>query len=169
MRTAWPEPVERVAAFLREAAAEARLEEFPEGTPTAEDAARAVGCRLAQIVKSVVLAAGDLYVVALVPGHRRADPAKVARVVGAARVRVARADEVEAATGYAPGAVAPFALPHVARVLVERTLLAERVVWVGAGSPRHLAAFAPAELARVARAEPADVVLYDDPASDRGS
>src|SRR5262249_22140754 len=45
----WPEPVERVARFLREAGAEARVEEFPAGTPTAEDAARAVGCELAQI------------------------------------------------------------------------------------------------------------------------
>jgi prolyl-tRNA editing enzyme YbaK/EbsC (Cys-tRNA(Pro) deacylase) len=169
VRTAWPEPVERVAAFLREAAAEARIEEFPDGTPTAEDAARAAGCRLGQIVKSLVLVAGDRFVVALVPGNRRGDPAKVARAVGAPRARVARAGEVEAATGYAPGAVAPFALPHVDRVLIERTLLAEPLVWVGAGSPRHLAALAPVELVRVSRAEPADVVHYDEAATDRGS
>jgi prolyl-tRNA editing enzyme YbaK/EbsC (Cys-tRNA(Pro) deacylase) len=166
---AWPESVERVAAFLRDAGAEARLEEFPEGTPTAEDAARAAGCRLGQIVKSLVLVAGDRFVVALVPGNRRGDPEKVARLLGERGARVARANEVERATGYAPGAVAPFALPQVDRVLLERTLLAEPVVWVGAGSPNHLAALAPAELARVARAEPADVVHYDEPATDRGS
>ena len=47
---AWPEPVERVAAVLREHAVDARLEEFPDGSPTAEAAARAVGCKLAEIV-----------------------------------------------------------------------------------------------------------------------
>jgi len=39
----WPEPVERVARTLREAGAESRVEEFPEGTPNAEAAARAIG------------------------------------------------------------------------------------------------------------------------------
>ena len=52
---AWPEPVERVSSFLRESGAEARIQEFPEGTPTAQDAAAAVGCDLDQIVKSLVL------------------------------------------------------------------------------------------------------------------
>ncbi len=40
----WPEPVERVAAVVRARGIDARLEEFPEGTPTAAAAARAVGC-----------------------------------------------------------------------------------------------------------------------------
>ena len=46
MVTAWPEPVERVSNFLRDAGAEARIEEFADGTPTAADAAAAVGCGL---------------------------------------------------------------------------------------------------------------------------
>src|SRR5215208_812194 len=50
----WPEPVQRVSTFLQAAAVEARVEEFPEGTPTAEAAARAVGCEISQIVKSLV-------------------------------------------------------------------------------------------------------------------
>ena len=39
----WPEAVQRVAAVLREARVEARVEEFGEGTPTAADAAAATG------------------------------------------------------------------------------------------------------------------------------
>jgi hypothetical protein len=49
-KRAWPEEVERVAAYLRESRAESRIEEFSDGTPTAEDAAKAVGCDLAQFV-----------------------------------------------------------------------------------------------------------------------
>ncbi len=55
MVTALPEPVERVSSFLRQAGAEARIEEFDEGTPTAADAAAAAGCGLDQIVKTLVL------------------------------------------------------------------------------------------------------------------
>jgi prolyl-tRNA editing enzyme YbaK/EbsC (Cys-tRNA(Pro) deacylase) len=154
----WPESVERVAAHLREAGAEARLEEFTAGTPTAADAARAVGCEQAQIVKSLVFVCDDRFVLALVPGDRRADPEKVARGAAAGSARVARPEEVETATGVGPGAVAPFPAPRIERVLIDPALLAHDVVWFGAGSPNHVAALAPSELARVARATPADLV-----------
>jgi Cys-tRNA(Pro) deacylase len=169
--TGWPETVERVAEFLRSSGAEARLEEFDEGTPTAEDAARAAGCTADQIVKTVVLVADGNAVVALVPGDRRADTKKIAHAVGAGKARIASAEEVEQSTGFAPGAVAPFPLPQVQRVVAERTLLTHDVVWVGAGSSRHMAAVSPRELLRLARAEPMDVVqetAYDSPPPDPG-
>ena len=162
MVAAWPEPVERVSSFLRDAGADARIEEFSEGTPTAADAAAAVGCRLDQIVKSLVLVCDGRPVVALVPGDRRGDIAKVARAAGTETARVAKAEEVEQATGFAPGAVAPFPLPGVTTVLMERTLLRHPLVWAGAGSPQHMVGLAPLELARLARARPLDVVKdYD--------
>ena len=68
----WPEPVERVAAYLREAGAEARLEELESGTATAEDAAARRRLPLGQIVKSIVVVCDGRPVVALVPGDRRA-------------------------------------------------------------------------------------------------
>jgi prolyl-tRNA editing enzyme YbaK/EbsC (Cys-tRNA(Pro) deacylase) len=160
----WPEPVERVSSFLRDSGAEARIQEFPDGTPTAADAAAAVGCGLDQIVKSLVLVCGDKPVVALVPGDRRGDPVKVARAVGAESARVATAKEVEATTGFAPGAVAPFPLPKIETVLMERSLLRHPLVWAGAGSSRHMVGIAPVELGRLARAKPMDVVT--DPTYD---
>src|SRR4026207_1366600 len=75
----WPEAVERVSSYLREARAEVRIEEFPEGTPTAKDAARAAGCELGQIVKSLVFDCDGRSVVALIPGDRRADSDQIAR------------------------------------------------------------------------------------------
>ena len=158
MVAAWPEPVTRVSSFLRESGAEARIHEFPEGTPTAADAAAAAGCGLDQIVKSLVFVCDDRPVVALVPGDRRADSAKVAEAVGASSARIATADEVEAVTGFAPGAVAPFPLPRVSAVLMERELLRHPIVWAGAGSSRHILGMSPSELGRLAQAKPLDVV-----------
>jgi len=155
---AWPEPVGRVSSFLREAGAEARIEEFPEGTPTAADAAAAVGCGLDQIVKSLVLLCDERPLVALVPGDRRGDLAKVARVAGADRARVATAAEVTEITGFEPGAVAPFPLASVDVVLIDRSLLRHRLVWVGGGSPRHMVGLPPGELVRLAKARPVDAV-----------
>ena len=154
---AWPEPVERVSAALREAGAEARIEEFSDGTPTAQDAAAAVGCELRRIVKSLVFDCDGSPVLVLVPGDRRADPAKVAAATGAARARVAGAVQVEEATGYAPGAVAPFRLREIERVLIDRSFVGEGLLWVGAGTTRHLAGLPAAELVRASRAELADV------------
>jgi Cys-tRNA(Pro) deacylase len=158
MEARWPEPVERVASFLREAGVEARIEEFRAGTPTAEDAARAVGCKLAQIVKSLVLDCDGSPVVVLVPGDRRADARKVAQAAGARRAKVAGPDEVRTATGFEPGAVAPFPLPRVSRVFVDRQILVHDRVWIGAGSPNHLATLTPADLVRLAKAQPMDAV-----------
>jgi prolyl-tRNA editing enzyme YbaK/EbsC (Cys-tRNA(Pro) deacylase) len=158
-----------VSSFLRDAGADARIEEFSSGTPTALEAAAAVGCELDQIVKSLVLVCDGKAVVALVPGDRRGDPAKVARAAGTENARIAKADEVEQATGFAPGAVAPFPLPGVETVLMERTLLKHPLVWAGAGSPRHLVGLPPGDLGRLARARPLDIVTDYDLAGEKES
>ena len=122
------------------------------------DAAKALGVDPGQIVKTLVFVCDDRPVVALVPGDRRADAVKVAAAVGAPSARVATRDEVLAATGFPPGAVAPFPLPGVETVLLERTLLAQDNVWVGAGSERHLARLSAPELLRLSRARQMDAV-----------
>jgi prolyl-tRNA editing enzyme YbaK/EbsC (Cys-tRNA(Pro) deacylase) len=155
--TAWPEPVERVANVLRERGVQARLEEFEDGTGSARDAARAVGCELEQIVKSLVFICDGAAVLALLPGDRRADAAKGAAATGAFGARVARPEEVVAATGFEPGAVAPFPAPHVVGTFIDEALLTHEVVWCGAGSDRHIMGLSPLEVARVTQAIAADL------------
>jgi prolyl-tRNA editing enzyme YbaK/EbsC (Cys-tRNA(Pro) deacylase) len=145
----WPEPVERVAEVLRAAAVDARIEEFGEGTPTARDAARAVGCELEQIVKSVVLVCDGAYVLALVPGDRRADDDAVRGAVGAQEVRVAKAAEVLHATGFEPGGVAPFPQRAITLTLMDSSFFVHEEVWIGAGTDAHMAALSPQELLRL--------------------
>ncbi|MFL5962615.1 MAG: aminoacyl-tRNA deacylase [Gaiellaceae bacterium] len=144
--TAWPEPVERVAAVLRAAAVDARIEELTEGAPTAREAARAIGCELGQIVKSVVLVCDGAYVLALVPGDRRADEDAVRAAIGAQQVRVARPDEVVHATGFEPGAVAPFPQRAIVQTLIDPSFFGYEEIWIGAGTSSHMASLRPAEL-----------------------
>ena len=153
----WPEPVARVAEVLQRAGIDARVEEFPEGTPTAGAAAKAVGSSRAQIVKSLVFICDGRPTLALVPGDRRADENKVAAAAGARSARVARSDEVVAATGFEPGGVAPFPAPGIAQVLMAGELLAHDRVWIGAGSERHMAGLSPVDLAQLTQARTAEL------------
>jgi Cys-tRNA(Pro) deacylase len=154
----WPEPVQRVSAYLRAAAVDATVQEFPDGTPTAQAAAEAVGCEPERIVKSLVFVCDGRYVLALVPGDRRGDEGKVAAAAGAEHARIAQADEVVHATGFEPGAVAPFPLRAIASTFIDRLLLQHSRVWIGAGSSSHMASLSPADLQRLSGARAADLV-----------
>ena len=56
-------------------------------------------------------------------------------------------------------AVAPFPLPKVDAVFMDKTLYRHGLVWAGAGSSRHILGINPTELGRLARARPMDVVV----------
>ena len=55
--------------------------------------------------------------------------------------------------------LAPFPRRDVIAALIERTLLQHAAVWIGAGSPAHMAMLAPSDLQRLAGARTADVVV----------
>jgi prolyl-tRNA editing enzyme YbaK/EbsC (Cys-tRNA(Pro) deacylase) len=130
---------------------------FPAGTRTAQDAARAIGVEVAQIVKSLVFTAGDVVIV-LCSGATRVDEARLAALLGAA-VRRATADEAKNATGFAIGGVPPFAHARSTRVICDRGLLAFDVVWAACGSPDAVFPIAPADLVRLSDARVADIAV----------
>jgi prolyl-tRNA editing enzyme YbaK/EbsC (Cys-tRNA(Pro) deacylase) len=149
----------RVAAAAAEQGLDVEIRVFPEGTRTAADAAAAVGCDVAQIVKSLVFVVDDEPVVALVGGADRLDEDRLAGAVGAppGSTRRATADEVRAATGFAVGGVPPFGHATALRCVVDDAQLAHDVVWAAAGTPMHVFASAPAALVQAAGAEVAVV------------
>jgi len=140
--------VDRVVAAGRDAGLELAVERFPAGTRTAADAARAVGCEVAQIVKSLVFVAGDDPVVALVSGSNRVDLDRLATALGAPGARRANGDEAREATGFAIGGVPPFGHGRPLTVVVDRDLMAHEVVWAAAGLPDAVFAIAPDDLLR---------------------
>jgi prolyl-tRNA editing enzyme YbaK/EbsC (Cys-tRNA(Pro) deacylase) len=144
---------ERVAAAAAARGLDIEVRAFPEGTRTAEDAAAAIGCHVAQIVKSLVFLVDDQPVVALVGGADRLDEDRLAAAAGGGQVRRADADAVRAATGYAVGGVPPFGHATELRCFVDDALLAHDVVWAAAGTPRHVFAAEPAALVAAAGAE----------------
>lgn len=148
--------LERFTGSARDVGIDLRVHRFPEGTKTASDAARAIGCDVAQIVKSLVFVADDRPVIALTSGANRVDPAKLAAAAGAAFARRASPEEARAATGFAVGGTPPFGHPEPVRAYLDPDLLTFEEVWAAAGTPDSVFPLSPSELRRVARAEPAD-------------
>jgi len=144
--------VSGAADRFAEAAARAGLRvdvhHFPEGTRTAEDAARAIGCDVAQIVKSLVFVADDEPVLALTSGRNRVDVERLASLCGASGVHKATADEVRAVTGYAIGGTPPFGHARALRSFVDEDLMGFDVVWAAAGTPDGVFPLSPEDLAR---------------------
>lgn len=125
-------------------------------TRTAEDAARACGCAVGQIVKSLIFRGRDsgALVLLLVAGDNRVDAGLAARAAGEPLDR-ADAGEVRARTGFAIGGVAPIGHLEAPRILMDRDLLAHDIVWAAAGAPDAVFSVAPADLARATAAETA--------------
>jgi prolyl-tRNA editing enzyme YbaK/EbsC (Cys-tRNA(Pro) deacylase) len=132
----WPEAVERIAEFVRASGAQGTIEELPadaEGPPGPTLRAAGFEC-------------DGRNVVALVPAGRALDRDRLA---AAARCRNLR-----------PGPFPPFPFRQ-ARVFLDGSALATRMVWLEAGSPRHFLGVAPSELAGLVQAETAHLVLED--------
>src|SRR6266542_764313 len=139
---------ERFLEAARLLGLEPAVRRFPEGTKTAADAARAVGCDVAQIVKSLVFMADGTPLLALTSGPNRADPERLADLVQAEHVRQANAEEARSATGFAIGGTPPFGHPQRLTVLMDRDLMGWEELWAAAGTPDTVFPIAPRELLR---------------------
>ena len=132
------------------------VKEFPEGTRTATDAARAVGCELGQIVKSLVFTVAGSPVVALVSGANRLDEGKLG-AIAQGPVAKAGAELARAATGYAIGGVPPFGHATEVPVFMDEDLLAYDVVWAAAGRPDSVFEIEPSRLRDLSNAKVVDL------------
>jgi len=146
----------RVEAAAREWGMTIEVRRFPQGTKTAGDAARAVGCQVAQIVKSLVFVADGEPFLALTSGANRADPGRLAGLLGASEVRRASPEEARTATGFAIGGTPPFGHPQRLRVLVDRDLLSHTELWAAAGTPDAVFPIGPGPLLEASGGTPAD-------------
>ncbi len=138
---------------------EPTVREFDEGTKTAVDAAAAVGCDVAQIVKSIVLRVGDRTVLALTSGDHRVDEAELAAEfdVDPDDVRTANPDEVTAATGWSIGGVPPFCHEDDLPVVADPAFRSFDELWAAAGTPEAVFPLPPAQLAELTDPDYVDV------------
>ncbi len=157
--TPLPPQVRRLLRLLRDHDADAELLAPGVPMPTVPLAARAIGAREEQILKSILFKdrAGRLVLV-VACGTGRLDPGRLAAVAGLDRPRLADPVTVSNATGYPAGGVAPVGHVSPLRVLVDRHAAALDVAYGGGGAEELLLRIYPADIVRLTDAEIVDIV-----------
>ena len=142
--------VRRVQDALAAFGGDHRVIELAAAARTAADAARALGCRVDQIVKSLVFRGRHTGRAILVTasGANRVDERRIAGLV-AEPVEKADADFVRARTGFAIGGVAPVGHAEPLTTLIDEDLFAWEEIWAAAGHPNTVFRLAPADLVRM--------------------
>ncbi|MEA2573332.1 MAG: hypothetical protein QOH93_630 [Chloroflexia bacterium] len=152
-----PSGPERVQEAVDALGLDVTVLRLPDSTRTALEAARAVGCDVGAIAKSLLFVADDQPVLVICAGDRRVDTAKLALVLGAHHAAMAPASEVRRVTGYAIGGVPPLGLAMPVRTLFDSTLLRWPLIYAAAGAHDALFSVDPRRLLEASGAEIADV------------
>lgn len=144
-----PSSSQKVKDFAAKLGLTIHVREMPQSTRTAEEAAAACECDVAQIVKSLVFqgaTSGTPYLL-LVSGKNRVDQDGVAHGIGEA---LSRPDgrTVRAWTGFAIGGIPPFGHDRPMKTFIDPDLLVYDTVWAAAGTPQAVFSVDPKALAK---------------------
>lgn len=127
---------EKVQDFLIENGFECIVTELPESTRTAQEAAQAIGCGIAQIAKSLVFidknSGNPILVIA--SGMNQVDTTKIENLKG---LRLVKADGkfVKERIGFAIGGVPPICHREKIITFLDSTLKNYEWIWAAAGTP----------------------------------
>ncbi len=156
----------KIQNYLREQGLDMEVVEFKESTKTAQDAAEVMGCRVDQIVKSIIFrgAASGRGILVITSGKNRVCERKVAALAGEAPGK-ANAAFVREVTGYAIGGVPPMAHAQELAVFIDEDLMTEETIWAAAGTPNSMFPMTPAVLLRLTGGQVADVKVDPAPAA----
>jgi prolyl-tRNA editing enzyme YbaK/EbsC (Cys-tRNA(Pro) deacylase) len=147
---------EKVIDSARALGLNVKVQRLEASTATAEAAAVAVGCKKAQIAKSLVFIADGDPILVIVSGAHRVDLDSLCEALDCAECRQATAEEVRAATGFAVGGVPPFG--HGLPVVLDESLLGHEQVWAAGGDGHSLFEVSPERLRECTGARVASVV-----------
>jgi prolyl-tRNA editing enzyme YbaK/EbsC (Cys-tRNA(Pro) deacylase) len=124
--------------------------ELPASTRTAQEAAQAIGCTVAQIVKSLIfrgMRTGKALLV-LASGVNRVNEKRLGEMAGEP-VGKADADFVRQRTGFAIGGVPPLGHSTAIETYIDTDLLQYPEVWAAAGTPRAVFRLSPQDLPKM--------------------
>ncbi|MBE0688472.1 MAG: YbaK/EbsC family protein [Anaerolineaceae bacterium] len=124
--------------------------EFPESTRTAQDAANAIGCRVEQIVKSLVFQrqpSGKAVLIAA-SGGNRVNEKRIKEILGEKIVR-GDAEFVRTVTGFPIGGVPPLGHDQKIDTLIDQDLMQYAEIWAAAGTPNAVFPLKPQQLVMI--------------------
>ena len=124
--------------------------ELPDSTRTAQEAAAAIGCQVAQIAKSIVfhLQRADRPLLVVASGVNRVNERRLSNQLGDVLGK-ADASFVRERTGFVIGGVPP--LGHIMPVatIIDEDLFQYEAIWAAAGHPKAVFQLTPDELTKM--------------------
>jgi prolyl-tRNA editing enzyme YbaK/EbsC (Cys-tRNA(Pro) deacylase) len=140
----------KVQEALRILGVTCEVREMDKTTRSAQDAARAVGCEVGQIAKSLVFkgATTRQAVLVITSGSNRVDEKKLSERIGEPVLK-ADADFVRQQTGFAIGGVPPVGHAQPIAVFIDEDLLTYSEIWAAAGTPQAVFRLTPQELQKI--------------------
>jgi Cys-tRNA(Pro)/Cys-tRNA(Cys) deacylase len=127
------------------------------------DAATALGVPPGRVCKTLAVVVDERMVLAVVPVDRDLDLKALADACAGRKAVLAEPAAAERATGYVVGGISPLGSRRPLPVVVERTSLAHRTIFVSAGQRGVQVELAPADLVRYAAATVAPIVRDHQP------
>lgn len=136
----------RVQAALADFGLDLEVVELPNSTRTAPEAAAAIGCKVEQIVKSLIFKTkSGKPILITASGTNRVDEKRVREIIGE---KIARADAefVHEVTGYPIGGIPPLAHKQIIETIIDQDLMPYDEIWAAAGTPNAVFKLTPQQL-----------------------
>jgi prolyl-tRNA editing enzyme YbaK/EbsC (Cys-tRNA(Pro) deacylase) len=121
--------------------------ELPDSTRTAVEAAQAIGCKVGQIVKSLIFSTKQTSqpILVLASGTNRVNEKKIGQMLDEV-IGKADADFVHQHTGFVIGGVPPLGHVEPIPTFIDQDLLEYAEVWAAAGTPHAVFRLSPGDL-----------------------
>ncbi len=144
----------RVQETLQKHGLDCQVVELPNSTRTAPEAAAAVGCHVAQIVKSLVFRGRhtDRPILVVASGANRVNERRLGELAGEPAEK-ASADFVRERTGFAIGGVPPLGHAEPLLTFIDEDLLQYDEIWAAAGTPHAVFCLTPQQLTQITKGE----------------
>lgn len=144
------ESAQRVQNVLRELGYTNEVVELPDSTRTAQEAASAIECEIAQIAKSILfrLKKSERPLLVVASGVNRVNEKLISTYVED-ELGKADADFVRERTGFVIGGVAPVGHTGAIETIVDEDLFQYQTIWAAAGHPKAVFQLTPDELLKM--------------------
>jgi len=140
----------KVQEVLKVLGLELQVVELQETTRTSADAARAVGCEVGQIAKSLLFRGQKTQrpILVIASGSNRVNEKRVGELISEPLGK-ADADFVRQKTGFVIGGVPPVGHAEKLEVFIDEDLLRYSEIWAAAGTPNAIFRLTPSDLVRM--------------------
>lgn len=145
-----PKSAESVQIALEQKGLACKVVELNASTRTAADAASAIGCQVAEIIKSLLFCTkgSKIPVLVLASGINRVSEQVIEKLIGDTIVK-ADADFTRNVTGFAIGGIPPLGHKQpITHIFIDEDLLQYRTLWAAAGTPNTVFSLSVTELER---------------------